>query len=182
MKSIWNRIESWLEVNAPEIHSDLLAGATDEEICSAEEFMDIKFPDDLKISYRIHNGQRGDSSTLLGEWQLYSLENMKSRWKILKKLFDAGELNAEATPIGPVRAEWWNPKWIPITHNGAGDLYCLDLAPAAGGEVGQIITFWHMDEKRERLANSLQDWLQSYAEDLENGRYTVEDGGLYLTD
>jgi cell wall assembly regulator SMI1 len=163
MQDIWNRIESWLEVNAPEIHSDLLVGATDEEIFSAEELMDIRFPDDVKVSYRIHNGQLGDSSPLLGEWQLYSLENIKSRWKVLKNLFEAGKLNAEATPIGPVRAEWWNPKWIPIAHNGAGDLYCLDLVPAAGGQVGQIISFWHMDEKRERLANSFQEWLQKYA-------------------
>jgi len=41
MQDIWNRIESWLEVNAPEIHSALLVGATDEEIFSAEELMDI---------------------------------------------------------------------------------------------------------------------------------------------
>lgn len=182
MQDIWKRIESWLEVNTPEIHSDLLPGATEEEIRSAEKFMDIEFPVDVKTSYQIHNGQLGNSSPFMGEWQLYSLTDMMSTWKMLKNLFDSGKFDVEGTPIGPVRAEWWNPKWIPVADNRTGDLHCLDLDPAPGGELGQIITFWHMDEQRERLANNFQEWLQRYAEDLENGKYTVEDGGLYLSD
>jgi cell wall assembly regulator SMI1 len=183
MEKIWNQIDFWLRANVPDIHSDLLAGATDEEIYSAEEHMDVKFPEDVKISYKIHNGQIGDASPLLGEWELLSLEDMINQWNIMKKLVDAGKFtNVASKPIGPVKADWWNIKWIPITYNGAGDLYCLDLDPAPGGEVGQIISFWHMDEKRERLASNFREWLQRYADELENGKYTVEDEKLVVTD
>jgi len=181
MEKIWNRIDSWLQANLPEIYSDLLPGATEEEIRLAEEHMGVYFPEDVKISYRIHNGQIGDESPLLGEWELLSLEDMINQWNIMKKLFDAGKFtNIASKPIGPVRADWWNIKWVPVAYNGAGDLYCLDLAPASGGEVGQIISFWHMDEKRERLASNFRNWLHRYADDIENGKYKVENGKLVI--
>jgi cell wall assembly regulator SMI1 len=89
MEEIWKRIDSWLQANIPDIYSDLLPRATEEETNSAEALMDICFPDEVKASYRIHNGQNGDSSGLFGEFELYSIENIKRRWKLLKELFDA---------------------------------------------------------------------------------------------
>jgi cell wall assembly regulator SMI1 len=179
MQDIWNRIESWLKVNAPEIHSDLLPGAADEEVRSAEEHLGVKFPEDAKASFRIHNGQRGMASPLMGEWQLLPLENVMSQWDIMKGLSDAGKFaNVKSKPVGPVRDDWWNVKWVPLAYNGAGDLQCLDFDPAPGGAAGQMISFWHMDEKRERLSNDFRSWLQGFADDLEAGKYKVEDGTL----
>jgi cell wall assembly regulator SMI1 len=179
MKVIWNLIESWLKENAPEILKDLLPGAIAKDIQSAEKLMGIHFPNDVKLSYRIHNGQKGRSAPLMEEWQLYSLKDMMSRWKILKKLFDAGTFaHVKGKPVGPVRAEWWNPKWIPIAYNGDGDLRCLDLDPPPRGKSGQIISFWHMEDRREKLADGFQEWLKKFAIDLEAGKYKVEDGQL----
>src|SRR2546421_31964 len=146
MQTVWKRIESWLNGNAPEILSDLLPGATGKKLRSTEKILGVEFPDDVKSSYRIHDGQQGQSSPLMGEWQLLSLEDMVSQWKIMKDLVDAGKFdNVTSAPVGPVRADWWNLKWIPIAYNGAGDFYCLDLNPAPKGSIGQIISFWHMD-------------------------------------
>ncbi|MFB2350260.1 hypothetical protein [Priestia megaterium] len=42
----------------------------------------------------------------------------------MKELFNGGEFDnfAEVEPVGPVKGEfWWNPLWIPIATNGAGD-------------------------------------------------------------
>lgn len=181
MQAIWKRIEEWLEENAPEILNSLLPGATSKELQAAENLMSITFPDDVKKSYCIHNGQRSLAAPLMGEWQLLSLKDMMIQWKIMKKLVDTGKFNdASGKPIGSVRAEWYNLKWIPLTYNGAGDFQCLDLAPPPGGDVGQIITFWHMDGKREKLAPSFRFCLQEFANDLEQGKYEVEDGRLTL--
>jgi cell wall assembly regulator SMI1 len=179
MKAIWSHIESWLEANAPTIRKDLLKGATLKEIRTAEQAMGITFPENVKDSYRIHNGQRGRSASLIAEWQLYSLKDMVNRWKMLKKLFDDGTFaSTSVTSSKAVRAEWWNPKWIPVAYNGDGDLRCLDLAPTPQGEVGQIISFWHMENKRERLASSFRVWLTEFADDLHAGKYEVEDAAL----
>ncbi len=117
----------------------------------------------------------------MGEWQLLPLKYVMSQWDIMKGLHDAGKfMNVKSKPVGPVRDDWWNLRWVPIAHNGAGDLLSLDLEPAPGGHVGQVITFWHMDEKRERLSGDFHSWLQGFAEDLEKGKYKVEDGQLVM--
>jgi cell wall assembly regulator SMI1 len=181
MQASWKRIEAWLKGNAPEILVQLLKGAKDNEISSAEKAMSIKFPADVKASYRIHNGQDGRAAPLMGEWQLLSLKNMVSQWKIMKKLVDDGKFeDAIAKPIGSVRADWYNPKWIPVAYNGAGDFHCLDLDPPPRGHVGQIISFWHMDEKRQMLAKNFSEWLETFANDLEAGKYKFQDGRLEL--
>lgn len=183
MEDIWNRIESWLMVNAPDILNDLLPGATEEEIFSAQEHMSINFPEDVKTSYLIHNGQLGMSDPLMGEWQLLSLKDIQIQWDGLKELFDAGQFaNVQSEPIGRVQADWWNIKWIPLAYNGAGDLYCLDLEPASGGEVGQIISYLHIEEERECVADNFLSWLNGFANDLEVGKYTVVDGELLISE
>lgn len=179
METIWNRIESWLKVEATEICIDLLPGATEKEIHDMEEFVGIEMPSDVKSSFSIHNGQLGAAAPLMGEWQLISLEVMLKRWNILKDLYDAGEFTRiQCETKGPVKPEWWIPSWLPLAYNGAGDYQCLDMSPATGGEIGQIISFWHVIDRREVLAKSFRKWLQTFADDLENGQYKYESGEL----
>ncbi len=184
MKDIWDRIDGWLEANAPEIFGDLLSGATEEEIWSVEEQIGAKFTDDVRASYMVHNGQLGMADPLMGEWQLLSLKDLQIQWSMMKHLFDEEQFaNVQSKPTtSSVKADWWNPRWVPLSYNGAGDFYCLDMEPAIDGNVGQIISFWHMDEKREKVAASFQEWLENYANALENGNYLVQDGELILSE
>lgn len=182
METIWKQIESWLEKNAPEMLNTLLPGATDKEILAAEKAMGIEFPEEVKESYRLHNGQDGRATPLMGEWQLLSLKNMVSQWKVMKKLVDKGKFDdAEVKTVGPVRADWYNLKWIPLAYNGAGDFQCLDLDPPPKGKAGQIISFWHMKDERKELANSYKAWLKGFANDLKKGKYKVKEEGLVLS-
>ena len=180
METIWNRIEIWLVANAPEILNNLQPGATDEAIKQAEIFLGIELPEDVKASYRLHNGQDGYNGLMDG-WELLSLERMMDEWKIWKELLDSGDFDdSKSDPDSPIQADWWNAKWIPLTSNGCGDHHCLDLDPAPGGNVGQIITMWHDWERREIVASRFQNWLEQLAADLESGKYifSKEDGGL----
>lgn len=168
MQAIWDRLEFWLKVNMPEVYNDLLPGATDEEIHTAEELMNIEFPEDVKVSYQIHNGQLGGAAPMMGEWQLLPMQVIMRQWQIMQDLIERGEFaNVKSRPSDGIRDDWWNSKWIPLGYNGAGDFHCLDLEPSLGGEVGQIISFWHVDETREKLANNFREWLQQFADDLE---------------
>lgn len=176
MEKLWKQIEAWLEEHAPRALQDLNEGATAKEIGAAEKLLGVELPEDVQASYRIHDGQIG-GAPLMGEWQLLSLKLMKSRWKILKGSYDKGKFEESVVkPVGPVKAEWWNPQWIPIAYNGAGDLYCLDFDPAPKGKVGQIISFWHVDDKREVIAPGFRAWLKEYAADLKADRYSVAGG------
>ncbi len=179
MRPLWSRVDSWLEANAPDMLGSLLPGATDKQIRAAEAALGIDFPEDVKESYGIHNGQNDLGAPLMGEWQLLSLKDMVRQWKIMKKLVASGTFaESQARPVGAVKADWYNLKWIPVAYNGAGDLRCVDLDPPSRGKAGQIVSFWHTDDKRERLAPSFQAWMKEFADDLEHGNYKVEDGQL----
>ncbi|MCC3406255.1 MAG: SMI1/KNR4 family protein [Microcoleus sp. PH2017_10_PVI_O_A] len=181
MKTIWNRIDSWLAANGQEILNNLQPGATDEAIKTAEKFLQIQFPDDVKSSFRIHNGQFEKRYSLMPGWQFLSLEKVIGEWETWKELLEAGDFNDEdgndcgCASDGLIRTElWWNPKWIPIASDLGGDSICLDLEPALTGQVGQIIVMCHDDGYRDVIADSLRQWLEQFATDLETGKYKFE--------
>jgi cell wall assembly regulator SMI1 len=160
----------------------LLRGASEKQILAAEAAMRAVLPEEVKESYRAHNGQGGLSPPLMGEWQLLSLRDIVRQWKIMKKLVDSGAFaDNRGKAVGPVRPDWYNLKWVPVAYNGGGDFRCIDLAPPTRGKVGQIISFWHVDDKRERLAPGFRAWLEAFAKDLESGKYEVKDGELSLS-
>jgi cell wall assembly regulator SMI1 len=185
MQDVWNRIERWLAANVPDILDGLNPGATMREIEETETFLGVTFPEDVRASYLIHNGQSSESGALFGTFQLLALENIRDEWSVWKDLLDAGDFDdARSEPDGPIVTDWWHPRWIPLTYNGGGDHHCLDLAPAPGGDVGQIIEMWHDDAARCVEARSFRAWLETYADELEQGHYSYSDdyGGLMHQD
>ena len=65
MQDIWDRIDNWLLANAPEVLLTLQSGATNEQIRKTEEYLSVSFPEDIKASYLIHNGQSAHKYGLL---------------------------------------------------------------------------------------------------------------------
>lgn len=171
MKEIWQRIEKWLAENYPEGLEQLNKGASDELIKQTEDFLGVEFSEDLKEFYRIHNGGTWELALIDG-WELLSLEEMQSQWKVWKELLDGGEFEGiKSEPESEIRDDWWNEKWIPITHNGGGDHDCLDFAPTEEGDVGQIIKMWHDWEQRSWESPSFRNWITTFADELEAGLY-----------
>lgn len=176
IKPIWERIEKWLSSNAPTIVESLQPGATNEEIAATEAFLGVTFPPDIKASYLIHDGQLTDGPGLIDGREFLSLERIKDEWQVWKELYDYGTFNdAKADPEGPIAQYWWNPKWIPITYDGAGNHHCLDLDPAPGGNVGQIIWMWHDNPSRSIEATSFTSWLEAFADELEADVYVYSE-------
>jgi cell wall assembly regulator SMI1 len=174
MRDVWQHIDKWLRVNAPQVLDTLQAGASEEEIRETEKFLSVEFPAEVKDSYRIRNGQsRGDVGFING-LEFLSLARMREEWAVWKDLLDSGGFEGfESEPEKQVRTDWWNPKWIPLTSDWGGNYECLDLAPTEEGEVGQIISMWHDEAKRQVLADSFRGWLEQFANDLEAGRYVL---------
>ncbi|MDV2991669.1 MAG: hypothetical protein N4J56_001323 [Chroococcidiopsis sp. SAG 2025] len=181
MEEIWQRIDSWLQANTPHIFETLQSGASEAQIAELEAILSIKLPEDVKASYRIHNGQSIYKEGLFEGREFLSLERIREEWEVWKDLLDAGEFEGyESDPDVGIRNNWWNDKWIPITYDGAGNHDCLDLDPADGETVGQIITMYHDSGDREIVSSSLRAWLQKYADGLESGQIILQDDyGLY---
>jgi len=172
---LWKRIEKALKAN-PTVKKSLKKGATEEQIAACEAALGVTFPPDLRASYRIHNGQKGESDGLLPEgfaeldceYVLLSLDEIANEWKTWKELDDAGEFKKrKAQPDFGVRSDWWNPNWVPFATDGGGDSLCIDLAPAKGGTAGQVILHHHADDARSKKATGVQALLDLLAKHLE---------------
>lgn len=189
MRDIWNRIESWLAINAPKLLNNLRPGAIDAQIQEIEELLGVQFPEDFKASYRIHDGQVFDAPNFFDNWEFLSLKRIIDEYNFWKELWNEGKLGdgreeCRGNADGAIKINYhWNPKWIPITNNSTGDNECLDLDPDENGTFGQVIIMWHNDPDMSVIANSFRAWLEQFTDDLEAGNfiYYQEDGCLERT-
>ncbi|HLJ97345.1 MAG TPA: SMI1/KNR4 family protein [Gemmataceae bacterium] len=177
METLWRRLESWIRENAPEILATLQPGATTEELQQAEDELRVALPKSVRDFYRIHNGQATDkygftAQMFLYGWQVPNLKRVVHQWKGWKEVLERGAFQGvRSTPDKGVRNDWWNVKWIPVTQNASGDHLCIDLAPAKGGAVGQMISVWHDAPERSIVGASFQEWVERFATGLEKGAY-----------
>lgn len=181
----WHRIDSWVVQNVPDGLS-VPGGATEESIMRAEQQLGYTLPRELKASYRLHDGSNRIWICEQGYLMpLFRLQNLSRRqrslfnevvdsWKFMREMLHSrGSAGDEAPdlPPGPIRREWWNVKWIPITYNESGDHLCVDLTPGKGGTRGQIIDWWHEQGPIRVVAQSFGDWLEGVAAEFEAGKF-----------
>ncbi len=175
------RDKEGLSIHAPSIIPRLQPGAWEEEIQVLEARLGIEFPQDVRESYRIHNGMFGEEGFICGWSEFYPLEEIFTHWDCWTDMLEVGEFfDSKSTPKGPIKTDWWNRKWIPLLGNGGGDHCCIDLDPAPEGQWGQVIAMWHETGAEDVLAPSFKNFLANFAEELHAGVYTFSEefGGL----
>lgn len=189
MNSTWLMIENWLEENAPQIKESLNEGINSKEIEHVENTIGAKLPLDFLEFYKIHNGQDSSSEGLINAEELLSFERIIDEWSIWKDLLDKKTFEENGTsftsePDKGIKNNWWNPLWIPITYDGSGNHFCLDLDPDENGNYGQIIRMWHDDAIRTLEAKSFTEWINEYVIKLQNGDYIYSEdwGGVINKD
>ncbi len=179
----WNRIDQWIKRNAPK-WKPLKKGASSAQILSAESKLGFKMSADLSDSYLVHAGSNNGAQIFPSpdniSHYLMPLSDVVDDWKMMKELLDLGDFEGlKGKSDRGIRSEWWNLRWIPFASNGGGDFFCIDMAPAAGGKKGQVITHNHESGNHKLLASSFREWLYILANGLEDETYSFdEDGGL----
>lgn len=159
----WTRLESALVARRPDVIHALNPAASTATIIELERQLSAVLPSDYVECLKVHDGQAPDSAWLFEEGEFLSSHRVARRWKIWNDLWVAGEFDGVDAKVDPgVGNQWWSPGWIPFTYNGAGDHLCLDLTPAAGGAIGQIITVWHDDPERRVVAPSFSAWFSRF--------------------
>jgi cell wall assembly regulator SMI1 len=194
VREAWAAIEAWLAANAPSLRKSLRPAAADAAIEKLQSKLGLTLPADFVESLRVHDGQKSSADDGLmpmadddlGEMpscRLLPVTEIAREWAMMKELHDIGEFAGRKTePARGVRSDWWSPGWVPLADNGGGDSFCLDLAPAKGGTVGQVIVFFHDMDERPLVAKSFRQWLSDLASAFEAGKYTMdEDEGLVAT-
>jgi len=70
-----------------------------------------------------------------------------------------------------------------VFYDACGIYLCLDLPPRKGGKRGQIICYYHDEDKRYLIADGIENYLRNFAEKLAADRYRTNDyGAIELKD
>lgn len=183
----WNRIVAWLETNAPNVLSQHQPGVADAELNDLESALGHELPEDVKQFYKLINGDNPNeaSSGIFPSVDDYdqmafgplAISQLQREWEIQNELLEGGDFEGcEPEECDPeIRNESWNAGWIPLAGNGGGDLYCIDMVPAEGGNVGQIISHNHETFNHKVVAKSFGEFLESLANRLESGELTFSE-------
>lgn len=142
---VWRNCYALLDEWAPEIRQRLPPGATAAIIAETERCIGRPLPPIVAELYKVHNGF-GLPAILEGKSQytpLLSLEDALAEWRFkVSSVGDAKHRPPNHRSEG-VRAAYWVQGWLPIATFGNGDLLFLDLDPAPGGRLGQIVEWLH---------------------------------------
>ena len=185
----WQRLETWLAANLPDVLETLNPGCTKAELNAFENEMKVKLPPDVRESFLIHNGQKpyADPGAIIGQ-PLESIQRVQSslahwRWRYEEEQtsdHDPGFREENTSiPIDAIQCEYATPGWIPLGDRD-GNCYGVDLNPGPNGVMGQVINFGRDEAEKSVLALSWAHFLQDVADELEAGylEMTFDDEGI----
>jgi len=160
MMVIWNWIEAWLQIAAPESLAHLYLGAMEQQLQAVETALGLPLPADLKASWSLHNGT---ADFFFGGWGFLTLEQMAVAYRAERSFED------------------WPPTSIPFATDGAGGSLCTDMDTSKGEQMGRIVFFDH--ELGERfVAADFWSLMSGFVNDLEDGEYGVDASGRLVSD
>lgn len=168
---LWAAIEQMIELETCWHVDDWFApGATVEEIAALEDVIGAELPDDVQESLRCHNGS---VAPIHDVYELLSCDSIASEWRLVRD----DEANGWHDDYAPddidahqgVQRRFSSEGWIPILQMaGKTEYICCDLAPDAGGAVGQMVTYAMDDFDRHILFGSMREYLSWLLNQLAN--------------
>ena len=144
--SVWDHIEALLGDDAEDM---LNPGADDDSISDLEARLGRELPAPMRKSLERHNGMTEEHEALPGT-RLLSTGDILDEWEVNNDAYE--DVNDEArdrpeVPVGfapgTTQPGIWNSAWIPITADGMGNNFVVDLSPGPRGTNGQILTINH---------------------------------------
>lgn len=187
MQAIWKRVETWLEYNAPEFLLLLQPGASEEDIRHTEALLNVTFPEDIRESYRLHNGS---GHFLVKGHALLPLDQIVEFWDNVMPPFEEQDLDEPvdddsefwqeeeddwriAIPLGTFFPEnGYDRKLIPFLRWYDEGLLCFDAD--AHETCGIIFEYFAQGGGLTFYAWSWRELLSQFADDLEAGKYHIE--------
>ncbi len=172
LTQLWEELLFRLSKPWPALYDSLEPGATETTIRSMERGFGTNFPPELREFFTLQQGQNSDApSGLFYHWYLLGFRDLLKLWQEL----GAGKSDEEPQVEGPIQPVWAHRFWIPLATDYAGGLLCSDLAPAPGGQRGQLIEVGLEYPLRRVVAPSLTAYLQMLLDDLESEAWCPDD-------
>ncbi|MBZ4188117.1 SMI1/KNR4 family protein [Niabella beijingensis] len=183
----FEQIDNWLRQHAEKIavHS-LQPPATEAALEKLETAIGKPLPTDFKKLYQWHNGLSDTENfgSLFFGMDFFSIDRIITEY--------GGQRDAASDIIPLKKADMeieasnlFNPSWIQFAFDGSHTGLYLDLAPAAAGQIGQIIFIDTEYDTGICVASSTAGLVADFAKYLRNGLYhlaedALEDDNHYL--
>ena len=179
----YDRLERWLATYRPAILANLLPPAHERELRLLETTIGASLPPSLVSLYRWRNGQRdlGQGGPFYG-LAFLSIADVIEQWEVWRGVEDMPEsdmrsLDESQSSVVPgvVKELYTNRLWIPIAHDWGGNHIGVDLDPGPSGRVGQVINFGRDEEAKFVLGQTVEDFIDRIATELEAGNFVIDD-------
>lgn len=183
----WARIRSWLSREYPELGDTLNYGILPQDLAQIEMQFGFSLPAVVRESYLCVDGQEAESSAGCSEGLFFGLtflplESVLEEWRFWREVDSDPSTGAndylrqsmQSIPPGWVRKEYSQRGWIPLIADKAGNYLGIDLNPAEGGSIGQVIVFGRDFDTKVVLWNGdgvtgWAKWLAGFVDELESG-------------
>lgn len=149
--------------------------ASESALQALEQHFGVTLPPAFKAYYRHHDGQSALEDWQPGETRWLPLEEIistQARWQQFVVQHFGAVQRLDGAEMG-VQSALFHPLWLPFMEDSDGSLYCLDFAPTADGDEGQVI-FIGLSEDLARydviyespdFASWLNDLLSAYQQE-----------------
>lgn len=151
----------------------------EDEIRAAEQRIGVRFSEDLRASYLLHNG--GPMPQVAGrEWYVGEVLTLEELAGLHEGLMRSRDTWCEHDGPQDCGCEWyerngqpvrqgntWYRGWIPLIDNGDSEYWAVDLSPLVGGTLGQVIDVDRAGPPPEVVAPSWRSYLQGIADGLD---------------
>lgn len=164
IRGAWNKIEKFLASYCPSILESLKDGATEEQLDCEGQAADQQIPQDIRLSYRIHNGQKyGHSPGLLGGGMISTHIASERLCSIDEIQFGVDSMLVDWGKIGMCE------------RTGACHMVSL-----SSGDV-YISGCFEAPESQEcyHVGKSFTEWFCNYADNLEKNAYYVHQDHIF---
>jgi len=167
----------WLSVNAPKIVEALQSPASTNKLEELESLVGCKLPESLISLYKTYNGINPDLfANFAYGIPLISIEQVIEKVTEFEvpndgvKLTHSDEGIKGSYTFGKLR--------LPIGDDSGTCLICVDLDPESNGKYGQVILIDYDCNVALKLADSVKEYIELFASDLIDGRYTLQEDAL----
>ncbi len=144
------------------------------QLQAVEEQLGLELPEDLRTAWLTTDGL-ADYQTVFARpgrltgYDFLSLAAALREREGLRRRAASYARYIEPEPRDArIGTDWFQPGWLPFAGFGGGTLLLmLDMAPASGGTLGQIIAFTHDPDQIEYVAQSFAELLKGSLEAIE---------------
>jgi cell wall assembly regulator SMI1 len=177
IKQSIERIHIWLSNHAPKILVSLQQPVEAEKLSELQSLVEETLPVGLIELYSIHNGiNRNIRANFFYGFPFIPLENTLEQIKSYSPPNDG--LALKYADQGIKNSFMFGTKRIPIGDDSGTCLICVDLDPAPSGKKGQVILVDYDYLVAIKLASSIEELTFKFSEDLEAGRYSLQEDAL----